>query len=108
MVEVTRDQGNVEVPGLADGFAVVERLEHGEEARVFLHFARQRVEVAGAGVARQRRPAGERGASGGDGGVHVGRVALRYPGERPSRRGVHGGEQLAARRAHPPAAQEVP
>jgi hypothetical protein len=56
VVEVARHQRHVDVAGLADRLAVVERLEDGEQAAVLLHLAGERVEVAGAAVAAQRPP----------------------------------------------------
>ena len=56
MVEVPRDERHVEVTGLADGLAVVERLEHREQARVLLNVTRQRVEVPGSAVPAQLPP----------------------------------------------------
>ena len=50
MVEVAGHERDIEIPGLADRLAVVERLQHGEQAGVLLHVAGERVEVAGAGV----------------------------------------------------------
>ncbi len=76
MIEVPGDERDVEVAGFANRFAVVQTLEHREQARVALHLARQRVQVTGAGVRRQRRPAGRRGVGGGDRGVHVRRTPL--------------------------------
>jgi hypothetical protein len=54
VVEVAGDQRDVDVARLADRLAVVERLQHGEQAGVLLHLARERVEVARAAVAAQR------------------------------------------------------
>ena len=56
MVEVARHQRHVDVARLADRLAVVERLQHGEEARVLLHEARERVEHLRALEAGLRAP----------------------------------------------------
>ena len=55
VVEVARDQRDVDVARLADRLAVVDRLQHGEQARVLLDLARQRVEIARADVSRRLR-----------------------------------------------------
>ena len=52
MVEVPRDERNVDVARLADALAVVHRLEHGEQPRVALHGARERVQMSRALVSR--------------------------------------------------------
>ena len=56
VVEVPGHEGDVQVPRLADGLAVVQGLEHGEQAGVLLDVAGQGVEVAGAAVAAQLPP----------------------------------------------------
>ncbi len=45
VVEVPRYQGNVDVTTLADGLAVVHRLQNGEKTGMFLHQPRQGIEV---------------------------------------------------------------
>ena len=59
MVEVAGDQRDVDVARFADRLAVVQRLQHGEEALVLLHLAGERVEIARALMARRAptRPA---------------------------------------------------
>ena len=52
VVEVPRDERDVDVARLADRLPVVQRLEHGEEAGVLLDAAGDRVQVAGPLVAR--------------------------------------------------------
>ena len=56
MVEVAGDERHVDVAGLADRLAVVERLDHREEAAVLLDHAGDGVEVLGPLMAGQRRP----------------------------------------------------
>src|SRR5208337_3418525 len=46
MIEMPRDQRNINVATLADGLAVVHRLKNGEEPRMLLHQARDGIEVA--------------------------------------------------------------
>ena len=56
IVEVAGDQRDVDVARLADRLAVVQRLQHGEQARVLLDLAGNGVEIAGADVARRVFP----------------------------------------------------
>jgi hypothetical protein len=107
VVEVARDERDVEVARLADRLAVVERLEHREQPRVLLHRARERVQVAGAPVSAERRPRGLRLAGRAHRAVHVVGRPLRHAREhRAGRRIVHV-EQLGALRAVPVAADVV-
>ena len=54
MVKMPGDEGNVDVAGLADRLAVVERFEHREEALALLRKPGEGVEIAGALVSRPR------------------------------------------------------
>ena len=67
VVEVARDEGDVDVARLADRLAVVDGFEHRQEARMLLHLARQRVEEGRALVPGPVRPALERRARRRDG-----------------------------------------
>jgi ParB family chromosome partitioning protein len=107
VVEVPRRERHVEVAGLPDRLAVVERLEHREQARVLLHGAGERVEVPGAPVTAQRRPAGLRGARGPHRAVDVVGRALRHAREHGAGGRVVHVEQLGALRAVPVAADVV-
>ena len=49
VIEVTCDQWDIDVTALSDRLAIVERLQHGEEARLFLDDPCNRVEDARAG-----------------------------------------------------------
>ena len=75
VIEVARDERNVDVAALADRLAVVHRFENGEAARMLLHLARESVEIARALVAAERLPCWQSFARRGDGGIHVSRVA---------------------------------
>ena len=77
VVEVARDERNVGVARLADRLAVVDRLQHRQEALALLDQPRQRVKRAGARIAGERAPAFKRPTRGGDGGVDVLRRPLR-------------------------------
>jgi hypothetical protein len=50
VVEVPGDERDVEVARLADGLAVVHALDDGQETRVLLNLARERVQVPRARV----------------------------------------------------------
>src|SRR5690606_32281922 len=77
VVEVTRHERDVEVAGLTDGLAVVQRFEHGEQTRVLLNVPSQGVEVLRAGVRTDRAPTGKRLARRLDGPVDVALATLR-------------------------------
>ena len=82
VVEMALRQRDVDVARLTDRFAIVERLEHGKEAAVFLQEAGKGIEVPCALVAGQFRP-GRKGPFGrGNGGVDVFGAALADLGER--------------------------
>jgi hypothetical protein len=83
VVEVARDERDVDVARLADRLAVVERLEHREQARVLLHLARDRVEVG----ARARAPAAR---------SRRGRLCARPRRPRPPRRATPARSSRAA------------
>ena len=58
-------QRDVYVAAFADGLAVVEAFEHGEQARVFLYVAREGVQIARALMTAEASPARRRCACGG-------------------------------------------
>ena len=108
MIEMPGDERDIEITGLADRLAVVEALEHGEQPGMFLHRARQGVEVARPGVAGEARPGGQGRTRGGDGGVHIRCAGLDDPGERGARRRVDDVEAAPVLPRHPPAAHVQP
>src|SRR5690606_7383545 len=59
MVEVPGRERDVDVTALADGLAVVEALEHGEEAGMLLDGAGEGIEIARPLIAGKRAPGGE-------------------------------------------------
>ena len=97
MVEMPGDERHVDVARLADRLAVVEALQHGEEALALLDEPGERVEVLRPLMAGKRGPGGLRRARGGDGRVDVGRRPLRDAGDRRAGRGVADVEQFARR-----------
>src|SRR5579863_1773618 len=72
MIEMPRDQRNIEVAALANRFSVVHGFEHGQAARVLLYLSREGVEVTSPGVRSKRLPTGKGGACGFDRSVNVG------------------------------------
>ena len=93
MVEVAGDERHVDVAQFADRLAVVERLQHREEALALLHMPRQRIEMLRALVAGKRRPPSLRLARRGDRRVDVGRGALADAGDALALGGVEHVEQ---------------
>lgn len=61
IVEVTCDEGDIDIAGLADWFAVIEGFEDGEESGVFLDLSGDGVEVFGAADGGESLPRGECG-----------------------------------------------
>ena len=76
MIEMPRDERNVDVAALADRLAIVHRLENCQTPRVLLHLAGERIEIARALMAAQRLPCRKSLARRCHRGVHIGRVAL--------------------------------
>src|SRR5690348_2274849 len=107
VIEVAGDQGNIDVPALADGFAVVHGFQHGEAAGVLLHRPRQRVQVACSRVRGERLPLRQRGAGGADGGVNVRCGSLGDGGELLAGRGISGFEVSTFRRLSPGAVNKM-
>src|SRR5579871_1341786 len=60
VIEVARDQRDINIACLADRLAVIHRLQDSEQTRMFLHLPGDGVEVARADVSRCRAPSGER------------------------------------------------
>ncbi len=48
MIEMPGGERNIDIARLADRFAIVERLDHGEETRMLLHHAGKRIKMPGA------------------------------------------------------------
>ncbi len=107
MIEMPRDERNVDVARLADRLAVVHRLEHREEALALLHVAGDRVEIARALLARQRGPGFEGAARRFHGAVDIGRASLRDAGEERIVGGIGDVKSAALRRRGEFAADKV-
>ena len=76
VVEVPCHERDVDVSRLANRFAIVHALEHGEETRVLLDTARERIQPPRSRVRCERPPRGQRGSSRGDRRVYVTRRSL--------------------------------
>ena len=94
MVEMAGDEGNVDVAGLADRLAVVDRLQNRQKTLALLHVAGERIEMLRAFEARERRPFGLSLASRRDRGVDVLRSALRHARDALAARGIEDIEQV--------------
>jgi hypothetical protein len=103
MVEVPRDERDVEIARLADRLPVVHALEHGEQSRVALYGSREPVEVARASVAPEPLPRRTRGARRRHRRIYVLRTPLRHAREALPVRRIDDVEQgLFARLGEPP------
>src|SRR5262249_55497380 len=108
MIEVSRDQRDIDIAALADGLAIVQRLQNREAARVLLYLAREGVEIARPGVRADLLPMRKRFAGSADSSVYVLCVALGDAGELLAGRGIVGVEIFAGHGRYPLAADEVP
>jgi hypothetical protein len=92
-------EGHVDVAALADGLAVVDRLEHGQLARPLLDQAGQPVQVLAPLAGGQARPGAVVGLAGGvDGPVHVLGAGRHHLGQHLLGGGVDGLERRAVDR----------
>jgi len=107
MVEMTRDEWNINVARFANRLAVVERLQHCQAPRVLLHLPGERVEITRTRMTAERLPCRQRCARSIDGRVNIRRIRLRYARQLLARGGIQRLEVLTARRLAPPAADEV-
>ena len=89
------DERDVEITRFADRLAIVHRLEHRQQARVFLHRAGKGVEVSRATMSTQRLPLRQCSTRGAHGGIDVGITALRNLRQRGGGCGVVHRERLA-------------
>jgi hypothetical protein len=105
VIEVPHRERDVDVARLADGLAVVQGLQHREQACMLLQAARQRVQHARAPMAAQRLPGGQRRGGGLHRLVDLRGAGLRHLRQFAAARRVQGGE--VARAAHPAPADEV-
>ena len=77
MIEVAYQQRHINVACLANGLAVVQRLQHAKEAAVALNAAGDGVQVTRAGVPAELRPWAEGTPRGSHGGIHIRAAGLR-------------------------------
>ena len=92
MIEMPRDQRNIEVAALANRFSVVHGFEHGQAARVLLHLSGDSVQIASSHVRSESLPLGKCRTRGFHGSVDVCGRALRDAGELLAGGGVCGVE----------------
>ncbi len=107
VIEVPGGKRDVQVTRLADRFAVVQRVEYGEQPAVFLDLPRQGVQEAGPHVAGRGGPAclGSSGCLHGT--VHISGTALAYPRQHFAGGGVDRVETGRGGRVGEAAADEV-
>src|ERR1700731_1641960 len=72
VVEMPGNEGNIDVATFANRLSVVDSLENGKEAGMFLDQARERIKVTCSNVGSEGSPLRKRGARGPHGGVDIG------------------------------------
>ena len=92
IVEMPCDQRHIDVAAFTDRFAVIHGFQHGQQTGIFLHQARQGIQVFRALMRGQPRPFWLRPPCGGDGGVNIGGRALGHLGQNVGRGRIAGGE----------------
>jgi hypothetical protein len=95
MVEMAHGQRNIHIARLAQGFAVIQRLQHRKQALALLDLARDGIKMARARSAGQARPCGKSGARACDSRVYILRAALGDLRQHLIPRGVGGVKQRA-------------
>ena len=105
--EMPRGKRHVEIAGLPDRLAVVDRFQHRKQPGMTLQHARQRVEVTRAAVTAELYPKRLRGARGAHGRLDIGGRALRDPGQRLAGGRLDRREVLAGMRRDEFAANEM-
>ena len=100
VVEMPRDERNVDVACFAYGFSVVERFKHCEMSGMLLNAAGDRVQPARTHVAVERLPCGQRRARRRHGSLHIGTTPLGDISQSNSGRGIADAEVLAVDRWH--------
>ena len=81
MIKMTRYQRNINVTALADGLAVVHRLQDCEAAGMLLNGSGQRVEISSSRVRGEGLPLRQTGTRGANRSIDIRRRSLRYIGE---------------------------
>jgi hypothetical protein len=95
VIEVPGNERDVDVAGLADGLAVVERLQDGKEPAVLQDLPGQRVQIPGPGMTTESPPLGLGRSGGTNRPVHVARTGLGQPPDRLAGRRVQRLEGLS-------------
>ena len=107
MIEMPRDQRNVDVAALANRLAIVHRLQHREQPRMLLHQPRQRIQIARPRMRSERLPRWRRRPRRFHRCVDVRRGSLRHRRQPLPIRRIDGLEVLARRRRLPHAVDEM-
>ena len=107
IIEMPRDQRNINIAALTDGLAIIHRLENREQPRMFLYQPRNRVQVTRTRMRSERLPSWRCRPRCLDSSVNVSRRALRYRGQFFSIRGIDGVEVFARGWSLPVASDEM-
>src|SRR5258708_37206282 len=108
VVEVPRDQWNVDVTAFANGLAVVHRLENREKTRMFLHQPRQGIKVTGPCMQSECAPLWKCRARSLHGSIDIRRWTLGDGGQLLSMRRIHRVEGLSVGGSSPSCVDEGP
>src|ERR1700687_3215890 len=107
MIEMPRDEWDINVATLADGLPIVHRLENRQQPRMLLHQPCDGIQVASASMRSQCSPSRRRGPRGLDRGVNISRRSLRNRREFLSVRRIDSVEVFSRRGCMPSAADEM-
>src|SRR5689334_21890946 len=107
VIEMSRYERNIDVATLANGFAVVERFQNGQQTRVLLDLSGQCVQEPRALMAREFLPRRPCGTCCCDSFVDIGSASLRDVGQLFARCGITGLEIFSFSGRLPFAADEV-
>ena len=101
IVKVAGNQRDIQVAGLADRFAIIQRFQHGQEARVFLDVTGNSIQVASAHMSWRLAPAFECCARRRHGRIDIGTIGSSDLCQRFTRRGINAIKVLTTGRFDP-------